>query len=235
MFEKLFRNITDAEKNAAVSSVIGHSTPRQGFFLMLMLSISMASFGVLLNNIVILVGSMLIAPLLYPILSLALGVILADQKLIRNSFYTILKSVGFALAAAFVIGFLFSTHETGTLASLTNVGAPSSLMYAIVAAIAGFAAAFAMIKPYLNDTLPGVAISVSLVPPLATAGVALATFDWAAFSSSLLLFLTNIIGIVFSAMIVFSLFHLAVKKTVAEEALAAGEKIIKKEQAPVKE
>lgn len=231
MLERLFHNITDAEKDAAVEAVIQHATPRQDFFLMLTLSVSMASFGILLNSTVILVGSMLIAPLLYPIVSLALGVILADDKLIGRSVYTILKSVGFALAAGFIIGFLFSAHQDTILLSFGNTGASSSLMFAIVAAIAGFAAAFAMIKPYLNETLPGVAIAVALVPPLATAGVALSTFDWAVFSSSLLLFLVNIIGIIFSAMIVFSLFRFSVKKTVAKEVVAEEEKIIKKEAA----
>ncbi len=228
MLKALFQNVTEAEKDTAVASIIQHATPRHDFFLMLTLSVSMASFGLLLGSSIILVGSMLIAPLLYPLLSLALGIILADDKLISNSIYTILKSVGFALGAGLAIGFLFSTH-TGVSASLLVTSAPSSLMYAIVAAIAGFAAAFAMTKPYLNDTLPGVAISVALVPPLAAAGLALSVFDWVVFSSSLLLFLVNVIGIVFSAMIVFALFHFSVKKTVAHEAIKEEEKVIKKE------
>ena len=229
MFEKLFRNTTESEKNAAVEAIIAHATPRQGFFLMLILSVAMASFGILLNSIVILVGSMLIAPLLYPLLSLSLGVILADQKLIRNSFFTILKSVGYALTAGFFIGFLFSTHQSTILLSTGTTSGSASLMYSIVAAIAGFAAAFAMIKPYLNETLPGVAISVALVPPLAMAGVALSLFNWALFSSSLLLFLVNVIGIVFSSMIVFALFHFSVKRTIAKEIIKEEEKIIKEE------
>ncbi|HQT82746.1 MAG TPA: TIGR00341 family protein [Candidatus Paceibacterota bacterium] len=230
MWQGLFHNVSEAEKNTAVEGIIQHATPRQDFFLMLILSVSMAAFGLLLNNMVILVGSMLIAPLLYPILSFALGVIVADDKLIGRSFYTLLKSVVYALAAAFIIGFFFSAHDTSVIVPFTIAGSPaSSLMYAVVAAIAGFAGAFAMTKPYLNESLPGVAISVALVPPLAEAGVALSSFDWALFSSSLLLFLVNIIGIVFSAMIVFALLRFSVKKTVAEVAIKEEDKVIKKE------
>lgn len=230
MFEALFHNVTESEKNAAVEGIIQHATPRQDFFLMLGLSVSMAAFALVLNSTVILVGSMLIAPLLFPLLSLSLGVIVADEKLIGRSVYTIGKSVIIALVAGFVIGFLFSGHSSETLVPFGVSGSPPSLIYAIIAAIAGFAAAFAMIKPHLNDTLPGVAISVSLVPPLAAAGVALSIFDWTAFSNAVLLFLVNVIGIVFSAMIVFALFRFGIKKTVAHEAVKEEDREIRKEE-----
>lgn len=230
MLEGFIHNITEAEKNAAVETIIEHAAPRKDFFLMLTLAVSMAAFGIILNSTIILVGSMLIAPLLYPILSLALGFIVADEKIIGVSLSTILKSVGFSLVAGLVIGFFFSAHDTNMLLPFGVAGTPSPLIYAIVAAIAGFAAAFAITKPYLNETLPGVAISVALVPPLAAAGVALSTFDWPVFSNSLLLFIVNVIGIVFSAMIVFALFRFSVKKTVVEETVKKEEKIIEKEK-----
>ena len=81
----------------------------------------------------------------------------------------------------------------------------------------------------MNASLPGVAIAVALVPPLAFAGVGLSFFDWAVVSNALLLFLVNIIGIMFSAMIVFSMFRFAVKKKVTQEAVKEEDKLIKKE------
>lgn len=231
MFNALFRSLTEAEKNAAVESIIRQASPRQDFFLMLTLSIAMAAFGILLGSTVILVGSMLIAPLLYPLLSLALGIILSDEKLMGVAMYTLVKSVVIGLFTAFVIGFLFSAYNLDiVLPFIGTFAASSSLMYAIIAAIAGFAGAFAMAKPHLNESLPGVAIAVALVPPLAAAGVGLSLFDWHVFSTSLLLFLVNVIGIIFSALIVFSLFRFGVKKTVAHEAVKEEEKAIKKEE-----
>lgn len=226
--KSLFRNITDADKNAAVESIIEHASPRSDFFLMLILSVSMAAFGVLLSSPVILIGSMLIAPLLYPLLSLALGIIVADEKLIGRSMYTLAKSFAFALAAGVVIGFLFSAQDAAVPFALV-VGESASLMYALVAAIAGFAAAFAITKPHLNETLPGVAISVSLVPPLAVAGVALSMFNWTAFSDALLLFVVNVIGIIFSAMVVFALMRFSLKSRVAAEVVKREEALIEKE------
>src|SRR5680860_408461 len=149
MFNLIFNNLTEADKNLAIKGIIEHSTPRKDFFVMLTLAVSMAAFGILLNNIIILVGSMLIAPLLYPLISLSLGFVVADEKLIRRSFYTIVKSFLFAITASFVVGFLFSgSNIEGLNIFILGVGAPRSFTYAVVAAIAGFAAAFAVTKPY---------------------------------------------------------------------------------------
>ena len=231
MFQGLF-SISEADKNTAVESIIQHATPRKDFFLMLVLSISMAAFGVLLNSTVILVGSMLVAPLLYPLLSLSLGVIIADHKVISQSVVTITKSIIYGLIAGVVIGFFFSGHDPASMPLFTTIGDASSLMYAIVAVIAGLAGAFAVTKPHLTETIPGVAISVALVPPLSAAGIALALFDWRVFSSALLLFFVNVIGIVFSSMVVFALMRLSVKRTVAREAFKQEEKAIKQEEKP---
>ncbi|MEX2341259.1 MAG: TIGR00341 family protein [Candidatus Paceibacterota bacterium] len=230
MFESLFNNLDEKDKNAAIENIIQHASPRTDFFLMLMLSISMAVFGILLGSSVILIGSMLIAPILYPVLSLSLGVIVSDSKLIARSFFTLLKSVGIGLMAGLVIGLLFAGVANGEMLPLSiYMEGSTSFMYTTVAIIAGFAAAFAITKPHLNETLPGVAIAVALVPPLATAGVGLAMFDWAMISSALLLFFVNVVGIMFSAMVVFAMFKFSFKRRVTEEAVRNDEKEIKEE------
>lgn len=230
MYNALFGNITDAERNSAVENIIQHATPRKDFFLMLVLSVSMAAFGILLGSNIILIGSMLIAPLLYPLISLSLGIIMSDSNLVGRSVITFVKSVAYAVIAGFVIGLLFSGSSTVSLPFTQTVFGGSSLMYAVVAAIAGFAAAFAVTKPHLNETLPGVAISVALVPPLAEAGIALSSLEMTAFSNSLLLVLVNVIGIVFSAMIVFALLQFSTKKTVAEKVVKEEDKSVAKEE-----
>lgn len=230
MFNALFRNVSETDKNAAIENIVKHASPRPDFFLMLALSVSMATFGVILGDVVVLIASMLIAPLLYPILSLALGVAAADEKLVGRSFYTILKSTGIALAASAVIGFLFAPRGSTELLFGNFLGGQGSPFgYVIVAAIAGFAAAFALVKPRLSETLPGAAIAVALVPPLARAGVGIAFFSWTIVSSALLLFVVNVIGIVFSALIVFSMLRFAFKKDVTEEAIKEEEETVKQE------
>ena len=232
MFWGIFSSATEKEKEDAIQAIIKHATPRHEYFLMMILAISMAAFGVILNSTVILIASMLIAPMLYPLLSLGLGIIMPDEKLMARSLMTLTKSVGLGLASAFVIGILFANWTTDTV-SVVNViaGSQPSLMYAIVAVIAGFAGAYAMSRAQLNETLPGVAIAVALVPPLAVAGVSLAHFDWPVASNALVLFIVNAVGITLSSVLVFSLFGFAKQKKVEQQVVKKEEKAVATETA----
>ncbi|MBU4480176.1 hypothetical protein KKG48_01895 [Patescibacteria group bacterium] len=77
----LFNNLTEENKVTAIENLITHSTPNQDYFFMIFLSILTAVFGILLGSITVVIGSMLIAPLLSPILSLSLGIIISDPNL----------------------------------------------------------------------------------------------------------------------------------------------------------
>lgn len=231
MFEALFHTVSAEEKSRAVESIIQRASPRADFFLMIMLASAMAAMSIVTDNLVVLVGSMLIAPILYPLLSFSLGIVMGDARLLGRSAYTVLKSTGLALVASFVIGAFFTG---GDLASISIVnGSVPTLAFAIVASIAGFAAAFATTKSTLNETLPGVAISVSLVPPLTVAGIGLAHFEWSIFANGFLLFATNVAGIVLFAVVAFSLFGFSARSQVraAQEAEREEEKVIRKEEA----
>lgn len=218
----LFNNLTEKDKSNAIENLIVESTPRQDFFLMVILSVVMAAFGLLINNMAVIIGSMLIAPILYPILSLSLGVVIADFKLISRSFYTLIKSVVFGIAAAALIALFFAQDYEMYFVE-------PSLISVMIAIVAGLAASFALIKPQLSETLPGVAISVTLIPPLAATGIGIAKFDWNIISDSFVLFLANAIGIIFASMIVFSLMHLYIRRVEARKAIKKEEKAVKQE------
>lgn len=217
----LFTSLTEDDKSNAVEQLIEDSSPRDDFFLLIVLSILMATFGLLMNNVAVIIGSMLIAPLLSPILSLSLGVVMADSKIIFRSLYTISKSVIFAIPAAAIVTLFFS--DLSALGPELNdqilSRAEPTLMFAAVAIIAGAAASFALIRPHLNAALPGVAISVALIPPLAATGIGVARLDATLISNSIMLFLINTIAIVFASMVIFSLMNLYVKRGVAERAI----------------
>ncbi|OGD66884.1 TIGR00341 family protein [Candidatus Campbellbacteria bacterium RIFOXYC2_FULL_35_25] len=220
--------MTEKDKGNAVEHLICESTPRQDFFLLVILSVLMATFGLLINSVSIIIGSMLIAPILYPILGLSLGVVIADGKLITRSFYTLLKSVAFGIAGSAIITIFFSSNFQMNPEILART--QPSLIYGTVAMIAGLAASFALIKPQLSATLPGTAISVALIPPLAVTGIGVARFDWGMITNSFILFLINAIGIIFASMVVFSLMHLYVKRDVASKTIKKENLAIEKEQ-----
>jgi len=221
MATTLFTSLTEEDKSRAIERLIKDSTPRDDFFLMILLSILMASFGLLMNDVAIVIGSMLIAPILSPVMSLSLGVVIADSKLMLRSAYTIAKSVLVAIPAATAVTLLFASQVelgSGLNPEILTQTEPS-IMFVAVAVVAGFAASFALIKPQLSDTLPGVAISVALIPPLAATGIGLAQLNADVISGALILFLVNAAAISFASIITFSFMNLYVKRNVAEVAV----------------
>lgn len=219
----LFKNLTNDDKTSAIQALIKGSTPSQDFFLMTMLAMLTATIGLLLNDSAVIIGSMLIAPILYPILSLSLGVIMADSQLISRAFSTLLKGIVLGVATSAVITLLFSTQFPDVTPEIASRTQPS-LPYAIIAVSAGLAATFALVKPQLKETLPGIAISVALAPPLAVVGIGIAKLSITIVTGALLLFLVNAIGIIFASMFTFSLMNFYLNKGEAKETIDKEDK-----------
>lgn len=228
MIQQLF-NISSKERVEAVEVLFEHSMPSKDFFLMIVLSVLMATFGLLIDSSAVIVGSMLIAPILYPILGLAIGITMADFPLIIKSFRTFAKAALLGVAIAAVVAFLFSPHASEYTKEIIERTKPSLLSIAI-GMTAGLAAAFAMAKPKISETLPGVAISVALIPPLAVIGIGIARLNVAVLVNALLLFLINVVGVIFAASIVFSLMNFYSKREKAEEVVEKEEKKLEKEK-----
>lgn len=210
----VFNNLTEDDKALAITKMIEQSRPSKDFFLMIALSVLMAAFGLIMNNIPVLIGSMLVAPLLSPVLSLALGFTISDTTLVQRSLITIGKSIIVAVIAAATATLLF-----GNGTDMSSSYMEPSLLHIAVAIVAGLAASFAIVKKELNEMLPGVAIAVALIPPIAMTGVGLAKGSWIVMTNGFIIFLLNVIGIVFAAMVTFSLMNFYVRRGVAMRAI----------------
>jgi len=186
----------------------------------------------LLDSAAIVIGSMLIAPILHPVLSLSLGVSLSDYKLIGRSFYTLLKAITIGVVSAVIATLFFSDGEYTTSEIIARTE-PNLLFFAI-AVVSGIAISYSLVKPDLSETLPGVAVSVALIPPLAVVGIGIAKVDWAVVSGASVLFLINVIGIVFASMISFSLMNVHGKRKVAESAVKREDLKVQQEEKKVK-
>ncbi len=233
----LFENINEENKIEAIKDLIEDSTPRPTFFFLVIMSVSMATCGLLINNIAVLIASMLIAPLLSPVLSLALGIIMNDRKLISRSFYVLLKSIVFSVGVSFILTWLLWTSggKEYVINSQIDFLTSPSIVYLLIAVIAGATTAFARVKPDINEALPGTAIAITLVPPLATIGIGLAHFKMSLISSALAMFLINIAGIVLAAMVMFSLMNLYTKRTLADRTIEVADEKLKHEKEMCKE
>lgn len=217
-----FRDVTEHDKTRAVEKLIKVSTPDYAFFFMVTLSVLMATLGLWIGSAAVVIGSMLIAPILYPIISLALGFSISDPKLIERSCYTIGKSVVLGLIASGTVTWLLASRIDSYSSEIISRTEPS-LLYLVVGVIAGVAVSFTLVRPDFSETLAGIAVSVALIPPLAVVGIGLARFDWAVASSSAVLFIVNIIGIVCASMVSFALLNLYGKRHVAETTIKKEE------------
>jgi len=229
-FLSRLQTIDDSGKTKAVKKLVEDATPDFDFFLLVVLSVLMATFGLLAGSETIVIGSMLIAPILHPIIGLALGISMSNPHLIRRSLSTIWKAGLFAIGAAVAATLFFAFGgESGSLNEIILSRTEPSLIFLMVAVISGLAVTYAMVKPKLSETLPGVAVSVALIPPLAVVGIGIASFDWAVVAGATVMFGVNVLGIVAASMFAFSLMNVHDKQRIAESTIKKEEKRIEKE------
>jgi uncharacterized hydrophobic protein (TIGR00271 family) len=176
------------------------SDPRPAFFLLVGLSTLIAAFGLIMNSTAVVIGAMLVAPLMTPILGLALALLRGDGKLMRHALRAEIAGVLIAIAAALVLG-LAIPHFDVTPEMLGRT--TPNLLDMAVAVFAGLAGAFAMVDERVSPVLPGVAISTAIVPPLANAGLCLSLGAWLGAWGSFLLFFTNFLSILLASAAVF--------------------------------
>lgn len=170
------------------------------FLILMFLSSILVTIGLYLNSASVIIGAMLLAPLMNPIISFSMGMLRQDIDLSLTSLKTILIGIIIALVTSASISCILPfEHLTQEMVGRIK----PSVLDMIVAIISGIAAAYVKNNKKLSATIAGVAIAVALVPPIATAGIALGWGDWAMFYQAFLLFLTNLIGISFAVSVVF--------------------------------
>lgn len=224
-----FQAIDDNDKAAVVRKLMQSSTPDFDFFYLVGLSVLMATLGLLADSTSIVIGSMLLAPLMYPILGVALGLTMSNGPVLGRSFGTLAKALLIGLVVSVVSAFLLgdeSRFMTGEVVSRTT----PDLLHFLVAFIAGLAVSFALAQPEWSETIPGIAISVALIPPLATIGVGIAALSPEIISGATVLLCINLLGIIFAAMISFSLMNLYQKQNIASSTIKREDERLQEEK-----
>ena len=192
----LFRRVGAAQQQELETRLEELSKPSFEFFVLLGSSTIIAVLGLFQDSAAVIIGAMIIAPLMRPLMGLALGSISADQKLIVHSIVTLLFGTAVGLSIAYVGAFLLhSIQLTPEILGRTH----PNLLDLGVALAAGAVGAYCQSKAEIRDTLAGVAISVALVPPLSVVGIGLARGDYSVAGGAALLYLTNLVGITAAA------------------------------------
>ena len=171
------------------------------FLLLTVLSTIAAAIGLAEDNVAVVVGAMVIAPLLGPNIALAFGTALGDGKLMWQALKTNLAGVSLALALSVVIGLVWQVDFTSEeIVSRTDVN-----MGGVVLALASGAAAVLSLTTGLSSALVGVMVAVALLPPTATLGMLLGSSQPQLAFGAVLLLAVNVVCVLLSAMTVFLL------------------------------
>ncbi|MBN2854476.1 TIGR00341 family protein [Patescibacteria group bacterium] len=192
---------TKEERDELCQTIITTSSPQPGFYFLLAISTIIVAVGLIKSNLILLIGGMLVAPLLSPILSLSLAILILDLKVFFRSIIIFILSALASLLVATIIGLTsdFNLAELNYLLLMEDVG----LFTMLIPMAAGAAASFTWAKKNLSGALPGVAVTVTLLPPLAAMGLALAGQNYEIFMTALGVYALNVLGIIVGSLFIF--------------------------------
>lgn len=174
---------------------------RLDLWVMILISATVASIGLFLNNVALIIGAMLLAPLLGPIISFSYNVAVARPKKMfkaaLNGFTLIVSAILISALLTFVASNFIELEITDEILLRTEV----SVIILVLAILLGIAGGVAMSSD-LSGMLVGVAVAAALIPPAAVAGIGIAFIDYEMFSNAAIVLSSNIIGLILGTMIV---------------------------------
>jgi uncharacterized hydrophobic protein (TIGR00271 family) len=197
MVQRYVPQMVREERTEFVEHIQSNAQWNFDFRLLIGLSTIIATLGLLDSSAAVIIGAMLVAPLMTPLLGLGLAIAQGNQRLAKMTLKAV--SLGFvtAFGLALVIGLLIGEFQVAT-PEMEARDWPK-MIDLIIAFVSGLAAAYASGRPGLMAALPGVAIAAALLPPIATSGLALSIKDYDLAFGALLLFGVNMVAIVMAA------------------------------------
>lgn len=176
------------------------SDPRPSFYLLLIASALIASFGLVANSTAVIIGAMVVSPLMTPILGISLALVRSDSKLLGRALSAEMFGITLAIIVSALFGLIPLAIEPTTEMLLRT---QPNLLDLLVAVFAGLAGSYAMVDERISPALPGVAIATAIVPPLSNTGLCIALGAYNGAFGSFLLFIANFFSILVVASIVF--------------------------------
>jgi uncharacterized hydrophobic protein (TIGR00271 family) len=229
MKKNFFHTLKKSDVTEALEKIIDGGYPRRELFLVTSLASGIAAIGLLTDSTVLIIGSMIIAPLLMPLLSVGVGIASFDLKLIAKSLTSIAIGALASLIIVIPLSLVLGSKEYLVSGSYYLTISPT-IESVIVAIFAGIVSAFAVSKKALSDSMSGVAISVALIPPLAATGIALSNLDWDRVLDTGTQFLMNVLIISITSAIVFKYLDFDTSISDIKKYQSKTEKEVKKEK-----
>ncbi len=196
----LLKHVEETELVSLQTRLEEMSKVSADFLLLLSASSLIATIGLFQNSPAVIIGAMIIAPLMRPLVGLSLATLTADTKLLARSLITLTIGTTTAISLSMLIAMIFHSLElTPEILARTH----PTLLDLAVAIFAGAIGAYCQTKEKLAESLAGVAIAVALVPPLGVVGIGLAFGNFYVWAGALLLYATNLVGIAVAGSLVF--------------------------------
>jgi uncharacterized hydrophobic protein (TIGR00271 family) len=202
-----FRFLTPERRVEVLNELDEAASPGFDFFLLVVLSCMIATFGLILDSTAVIIGAMLVAPLMLPILGFSLASVAGEQSMFRRALIALIEGALLAIVLSTLLGWLAHGLPFGVLNELPQevIARTRPTPFDLGIALAGgAAAAYALAHPRLSAALPGVAIATAIMPPLCTVGIGIALSDGTVALGAGLLFITNLAAISFAGILVFA-------------------------------
>ena len=172
----------------------------QQFFVLMLLSAAIAAFGLVNDSAAVVIGAMLVAPLMTPILAVAAAIVHGWGRRALESLLIVGAGALAGIGVGIAVGLLAPSLHTGLpLPGEILARTGPNLVDLFIALAAGAAGGFVTVRTEASGALPGVGIAVALVPPLATIGITIGVGEWGLAWGALLLFATNLVAIILAA------------------------------------
>lgn len=203
--------LTKEAFEATETKIKKNSRTNVHYVVLTVFSVLVIMLGMILDSTSVVIGGMFIAPLFWPILGFALGMINGSVRTVTNSFLVLMKSLLLIFGISVVLGF-FAPETTLDNAEFIARTSPT-IFDLLVGFLAGFLGAYIVAHPKLSSSFAGVVVAAALVPPIAVMGVSITKADYAAFGGSFLLTVSSLIAMTFSAAFLFYIGRLRARKT----------------------
>jgi uncharacterized hydrophobic protein (TIGR00271 family) len=188
--------LTAGETSEVIQQASDLTRSNTNYIVMITIAAIIATMGLLQNSAAVIIGAMLVAPLMSPLMGFGVGLAIGQLDMMRRSFSTVVNGILIVLASAAFFGFI--TQIPSPTNEMLARGKPN-LLDMVVAIASGAVGAFAMARRDLTSALAGVAIAAALVPPICTTGIAFAMQDYNLMMGAGTLSLVNVICISIAA------------------------------------
>ncbi|MDR6970778.1 DUF389 domain-containing protein [Leifsonia shinshuensis] len=187
------------------------------FWLLLCLSSVIAASGVVGDSSATVIGAMIVAPLMTPILGVVLATVTGDRRNLMLSWGMVAAGAVTAVAIGYLVGLLVAAPVVAATNSQVAARVSPSLIDLLAALATGAVGTVALVRKDISDTLPGVAIAISLVPPLSVVGLTLESQAWSQAGGALLLFVANVAAILATGVIILTGYRIGAVSGAAAE------------------